>query len=146
MLSAALLHPLILSVKIQHLYCSSKTDRPKTTLLIKCKPLKICPMPTFGGNVIDEPPGFEKSQVKVWYFREITDLFRGICRIYLKLLSKESKVHDMHNIIQIHNNVLWDRLFSSIHTVCGKLWEYSMGCYQSHRTLLWIWIMLCVFG
>ena len=35
-----------------------------------------------------------------------------------------------HNIIQIHNSVLW-------------YWKYSTVCCQSHKTLLCIWIMLC---
>ena len=34
-----------------------------------------------------------------------------------------------HNNIQIHNNVMWD-------------WHYFIEYCQSHKTLLWIWILL----
>ena len=40
-----------------------------------------------------------------------------------------------HNIIQIHNNVMWDWHYST---------KYSMDYCQSHKNLLWIWIMLCL--
>ena len=48
-----------------------------------------------------------------------------------------------HNIIQIHNIVLWDWqyfiVYSINHSECGK---HSIKCCQSHKTLLWIWTML----
>ena len=44
-----------------------------------------------------------------------------------------------HNIIQIHNNVLWDcqysMKYSTIQVECGK---YSTKYWQFHKTLLWI--------
>ena len=43
---------------------------------------------------------------------------------------KNPQFYMIHNIIQTHNNVLWDR-------------QYSAQYCQSHRTLLWIWIMSC---
>ena len=48
-----------------------------------------------------------------------------------------------HNIIQTHNNVLWDwQYFTEYSPYLVCMWEYSAEYYQSHRTLLWIWIML----
>ena len=50
----------------------------------------------------------------------------------------------VHSIIQIHNNVMWDWHHSTNYFIikdeCG---ECSAKYYQSHKTLLWIWIMLC---
>ena len=37
------------------------------------------------------------------------------------------------NIIQVHNNVMWDWVYST---------QYFEDHYQFHITLLWIWIML----
>ena len=49
-----------------------------------------------------------------------------------------------HNIIHIYNNVLWDWQY---YVKCSShlVWmvEYSTKCYRSHKTLLWIWIILC---
>ena len=47
-------------------------------------------------------------------------------------------LHPHHNIIQIHNNVLWDW------QCCAEFSSHSSKYCQSHRTLLWIWIMLCL--
>ena len=55
-----------------------------------------------------------------------------------------------YTIIQIHNNVMWDSQYSTKHSQIfptfgldvGNIREYSMEYYESHKTLLWIWIML----
>ena len=48
-----------------------------------------------------------------------------------------------HNIIQIHNNVMWDwhhfAGYSHIQFECGEY--YAKYC-QSHKTLIWIWLVL----
>ena len=50
-----------------------------------------------------------------------------------------------HNIIQIHNIVLWNWQYyveySYVQTECE---EYSTKWCQSHITVLWIWIMLWI--
>ena len=38
---------------------------------------------------------FEKSHVEVQDFTKITNYFRGICRIYLELMKKNLKDHNM---------------------------------------------------
>ena len=43
-----------------------------------------------------------------------------------------------HNMIQLHNNIMWDWQYSM-----EKISEYSMEYCHSHKTLLWIWIMVC---
>ena len=54
----------------------------------------------------------------------------------------------LHNIIQIHNNVLWhwqySMKYSWIFTTSNmnNIQKYSMEYYRSHKTLLCIWIML----
>ena len=54
--------------------------------------------------------------------------------------------------IQIHNNVTWDRQYSTEYPQkfptfslnMENIWESSVESYQSHITLLRIWIMLCL--
>ena len=52
-----------------------------------------------------------------------------------------------HNIIQIHNSVVWDWQYYVVYS-SHSAWmvEYSTKYCQSHGTLLWIWIMLCKCG
>ena len=45
----------------------------------------------------------------------------------------------IHNIVQIHNNVMWDLQYSHIHIEHGNI-EWNIV--KSHITLLWIWKML----
>ena len=56
----------------------------------------------------------------------------GLISNISKWKSSSTKLeHDpLHSIIQIHNNVTWD-------------WQYSKKYCQSHKTLSWIWIILC---
>ena len=50
-----------------------------------------------------------------------------------------------HNIIQIHNNVLWDRQYwtwYSLHSyIQYECEEYFVEYCQSHKKMLWKWIM-----
>ena len=49
-----------------------------------------------------------------------------------------------YNIIQIHNNVLWDWQYYVEHFFIQiECEEYFVKYCQSHITLLWNWIMLC---
>ena len=48
-----------------------------------------------------------------------------------------------HNIIQIHTNVLWDCQYFTEHSYTER-GEYFVEYCQSHRALLWTWIMLCL--
>ena len=49
----------------------------------------------------------------------------------------------LHNIIQIHNNVMWDwqhstkysQIFPTFKPNVGNIWEFFMESYQSHKTL-----------
>ena len=55
----------------------------------------------------------------------------------------------LHNIIHIHNNVIWDwqyptiffLIFPTFSLYVGNIKEYTV---KSHKTMLWIWIMLCI--
>ena len=75
--------------------------------------------------VTDELVGFEKWLVDVTRFHgKFTNHARGIYKI--------------------HNNVMWDRQYSTKYSLhSGWMWEYSMEHCQSHKTLLWIWVLLC---
>ena len=49
-----------------------------------------------------------------------------------------------HNIIQMHNNVLWDwEYFVQYSSHSAWMKEYFVEYCLSHKTLLWIWILLC---
>jgi hypothetical protein len=65
----------------------------------------------------------------------------------LSKLLRWRREEDDHNIIQIHSvhcDWQYSTKYSTIHTECE---DYSTQYYQSHRTLLWIWIMLwCSYG
>jgi len=53
----------------------------------------------------------------------------------------------MHNIIQVHNNVLWDwQYYTEYSPHSHRMWEHSAKYCQSHGTLLCIWIMSCAFA
>ena len=73
---------------------------------------------------------YRDSYQKTWFFGK-------------NIWVHNSLVH--HNIIQIHKNVLWDwqysTEYSTIHVECE---ECSTKYRQSHKTLLWVWIMLCL--
>ena len=45
--------------------------------------------------VANEPVQFDNNQLKITEFRKTTDWFGGLCRIYLKLLEKKLKYHNM---------------------------------------------------
>ena len=53
-------------------------------------------------------------------------------------------ITQIHNILHIHNNVMWDWQYFMI-LFTHSTWK--MKCYaeycQSKRTLLWTWMMLC---
>ena len=59
---------------------------------------------------------------------------------------------EFHNIIQIHNIVLWDwhystkysQIFPTFGLIVGNIKAYFVEYCLSHITLLWIWIMLCL--
>ena len=54
---------------------------------------------------------------------------------------------EWEQIIQIHNNVLWEWQYSTEYSPHSTLiWEYFIEYCQSRRTLLWIWIMLCLLA
>ena len=61
----------------------------------------------------------------------------------MKFVSSRSSLWNWHNIIHIHNNVMWDGQYFASHSI------WIMGCYawyrRSHITLLWIWMTLWVF-
>ena len=71
--------------------------------------------------------------------------------ILLLIELSESNSICIHIIIQINNNVRWDwqdftehsRIFPTFKLNVGNTQEYFMEYWQSHGTLLWIWIMLC---
>jgi hypothetical protein len=59
------------------------------------------------------------------------------------------EVSHYHNIIKIHNSVMWDwQYFTEYFLIFPhSIWmfeirEYLVEYFQSHKTLLWIWIML----
>ena len=45
--------------------------------------------------VTDEPVELEKRPVEVGDSRKVTDHFRGICRMYLKLINEKPEDHNM---------------------------------------------------
>ena len=59
-------------------------------------------------------------------------------------LGKTISIYILHNIIQIHNNVMWDWHYSiEFSHIQYEYEKYSIDYYQSCKTMLWIWITLC---
>ena len=59
--------------------------------------------------VTNEPLKFEMDEFQD--FKKITDQYRGIYIVILILMKKNQKI--THNIIQIHNNILWNWQYST---------------------------------
>ena len=86
------------------------------------------PAPTWQGQNISSH-GRHVVHASLQFYNKSRDgkLLEYECNKNTKSIHKQLATH---NIVQFHNNVLWE-------------WQYSTKYCQSHRTLLWIWIMLC---
>ena len=60
------------------------------------------------------------------------------------IVNKTNHHHTLHhNILRIHDSVLWDWHYYASHSINqAECEEYFVEYCQSHKTLLWIWIML----
>ena len=103
--------------------------------------------------------GFLASWKK--YITQTMSLFTIYIEGQLDVIFNSSKIkikitttwQNLLNIIQIHNNVLWDwqyfmghsHIFPTFRLNVGNIRKYYVEYRQSHITLLWIWIMLCMW-
>ena len=91
--------------------------------------------PMIGENqplVIDEPVEFEKWPVKVQDFMKTTHRFRGICKIYLKLIKKNRDITTC-NRLDLETLGSWP-------VVCKNLLQTLEGSlFQQNIFSPWIW-------